>query len=118
MKYSKLANEFEQLSGFKLFEIAMVNDNYLLVDLSIATRKGKSNSVYPIGLYFDFDQRSPDSPYNDLPVFFDGKIKKLSSGNYLYPFDDCFSLDEHLQEIYANVVEGFLVPNNLYKFEE
>jgi len=117
MKYSNLAEQFENMRAIPLFEIAMTDDNYLLVDLSIATRKSKTGSIYPIGINFSFDQRSPDSPYNELAVSFDGCIKG-KHGYYMYPFDNCFSLDAHLQEIYSNIVEGFLIPNNLYNFEE
>lgn len=117
MKYSKLAEQFENMRAMPLFEIAMINDNYLLVNLSVKYKKGKAGSVYPIGLCFDFDQSSLDYPYNQLPVSFDGCITG-KHGYYFYPFDDCFSLDEHLQEIYSNVVEGFLIPNNLLAEQE
>lgn len=117
MKYSKLADQFENMQAMPLFEIAMIDDNYLLVDLSVRYKKSKTGSSYPVGINFSFDQRHPDSPYNELPVSFDGCIKG-KHGFYLYPFDECFSLDEHLQEVYGNIIEGFLIPNNLYNFDE
>lgn len=112
MKYTQLATQFEQMKSVPLFEIAMVNDDYLLVDLSIRYKASKTGSQYPVGIEFKFDQRLPVSPYNELPVSFDGCVTG-KHGYYFYPFDECFSLDEHLQEIYSNVVEGFLIPNNL-----
>jgi hypothetical protein len=117
MKYSKLAEQFENMRCMPLFEIAMINDNYLLVDLSVEYRKSKTGSSYPVGIRFTFDQRSPDSPYALLNVSFDGNVKG-KNGSYLYPFDDCFSLDEHLQEIYGNIMEGFILPNNLYSEQD
>lgn len=117
MKYSRLAEQFEEMKSMPLFEIAMINDDYLLVNLSVKYKASKNGSQYPVGLCFSFDQRNPSAPYNDLPVFFDGKITG-KNGYYFYPFDDCFSLNEHLQEIYSNIIEGFLLPNNLLADEE
>jgi hypothetical protein len=117
MKYSKLAEQFEQSKLLPLFEIPMVNGDYLLVNLSVKYKAGKSGSYYPTGLNFEFDQRIPVAPYKDLPVVFDGCITG-KNGYYFYPFDNSFSIDEHLQEIYNNIVEGFLIANNLYNSEE
>lgn len=117
MKYSKLAEQFASMNKMPLFEIAMVDDEYLLVNLAIKYKASKTGSQYPVGINFSFDQRQPVAPYNNLPVFFDGTITG-KNGYYFYPFDDCFSLDEHLQEIHSNIVEGFLIPNNLLADEE
>lgn len=117
MKYTNLAEQFEQMRSMPLFEIAMINDDYLLVNLSVRYKTSKTGSSYPVGINFSFDQRHPESPYNELPVSFDGCITG-KHGFYFYPFDECFSLDEHLQEIYGNIVEGFLIPNKLYSFDE
>lgn len=116
MKYSELAEQFENMRKMPLFEIAMVNNEYLLVDLSIKYRTSKTGSQYPVGINFSFDQ-CPIAPYNTLPVFFDGKITG-KNGNYLYPFDDCFSLDAHLCAILDNITEGFLIPNNLFPVDQ
>lgn len=117
MKYTHLSEQFETMPAMPLFEIAMISNNYLLVDLSIRYKTSKSGSIYPVGTNFSFDQRHPESPYNELPVSFDGCITG-KHGFYFYPFDECFSLDEHLQEIHSNIVEGFLIPNELYSFDE
>jgi len=54
-------------------------------------------------------------------VSFDKEFKAYFSSNvtehgigFFMPFDDCFTLDEHLQEIYGEIIEGYLIPNNLY----
>lgn len=117
MKYSHLAEQFESMNKMPLFEIAMANDDYLLVELSVRYKASKTGSQYPVGIEFKFDQRSPDNPYNELPVSFYGNVNG-KHGGYFYPFDDCFSLDEHLQEIYSNIIEGFLIPNNLLAIEK
>jgi len=60
---------------------------------------------------FSFDQ-------DNKPCFFDGIITG-DNGFYRYPLDECFeSLDHYLQEIHQNIVEGFLIPNNLDCAEE
>lgn len=117
MKYSKLAEQFETMHKMPLFEIAMIDNEYLLVDLAIKYKTSKTGSQYPAGICFSFDQRQPVAPYNNLPVFFDGKITG-KNGNYFYPFDDCFSLDGHLCAILDNITEGFLIPNNLLPHDQ
>lgn len=61
------------------------------------------------GLEFSFDA-------NDLSCFFDGQI--TGSGNFwLLPYDDCFSLDQHLELIDQNIRDGYIIAHSLDKFE-
>lgn len=61
------------------------------------------------GLQFSFDA-------NDLPCFFDGQI--VGSGNFwMLPYDDCFSLDQHLELIDQNIRDGYIIAHSLDKFE-
>lgn len=54
--------------------------------------------------------------FNDLPCFFDGQI--VGSGNFwLLPYDDCFSLDQHLELIDQNIRDGYIIAHSLDKFE-
>jgi len=81
-----------------MFEILLNNGDYLLVDID-----------YTQGddfISFSFD--------DSLPVFFDGDIKKHGS-NYRVMLDNCFSsLDSYLELIYNNIIEGYIIPNNLW----
>jgi hypothetical protein len=92
-----------------LFEIQISKDDYLLVDLELSDN----------GIRFAFDT-SPLPPYNVLPVSFDGEIERLGEGVYLLPFDSACSdgLDSLLEMIYENIIEGYLIPNNLFYSEE
>ena len=80
-----------------LFEIGLSNGDYLLVDID-----------YTQGddfISFSFD--------DSLPVFFDGEIKK-HGGSYHVMLDDCFNnLDSCLELIYNNILEGYIIPNDL-----
>lgn len=80
------------------FEIEVINGDYLLVDVE-----------YTQGddfITFSFD--------DNLPVFFDGEIKK-HGGSYRVMLDDCFdNLDNYLELIYENILEGYILPNNLW----
>ena len=71
------------------------------------------NIVYKQGddyISFSFD--------DSLPVFFDGEIKK-HGGNYHVMLDDCFdNLDSYLQLIYDNIIEGYIIPNDLLLCED
>ena len=79
------------------FEIELSNGHYLLVDIDYT--QGEDH------ISFSFD--------DSLPVFFDGEIKK-HGGNYHVMLDECFdNLDSYLQLIYDNIIEGYIIPNDL-----
>ena len=85
-----------------MFEIELNNGDYLLVDIYYS----KDNDY----ISFSFD--------DSLPVFFDGEIKK-HGGGYRIMLDDCFdNLDSYLQLIYDNIIEGYIIPNDLLFCEE
>lgn len=80
-----------------LFEIELSNGDYLVVDIDYT----KGNDY----ISFSFD--------DSLPVFFDGEIKKHGS-QYHVMLDECFdNLDSYLQLIYNNIIEGYIIPNDL-----
>lgn len=82
-----------------VMEYELYNGDYLTVEIT-ATETGLQFSA-------DFD---------DLPCFFDGQI--TGSGNYwLLPYDTDFSLDEHLQLIDQNIMDGYIIAHSLDKFE-
>ena len=79
------------------FEIEMINGDYLLVDIDY-----QAGNNY---ISFSFDE--------SLPVFFDGEIKKHGS-QYHVMLDPYFeSLDSYLELIYNNIIEGYIIPNDL-----
>ena len=81
-----------------MFEIELSNSEYLIVDIDYQT-----GDDY---ISFSFD--------DSLPVFFDGDIKK-HGGRYRVMLDDCFNnLDNYLQLIHENILEGYILPNNLW----
>lgn len=85
-----------------MFEIALNNGDYLLVDIDYTQGNGY--------ISFSFD--------DSLPVFFDGEIKK-HGGNYHVMLDPYFeSLDSYLELIYNNIIEGYIIPNDLLLCED
>lgn len=103
-----------------VMEYKMSNGDWLVVDINLpanySRKAGDDNAKWERGecanyLTFSFDQ-------DNKPAFFDGCIKG-DNGEYRYPLDECFdSLDYYLQEINQNIIEGFLIPNNLDCAEE
>ena len=92
-------NEMLDRGVMPYLEYELFNGEFLLVEIQ-ATDKGLEFSFYA----------------NGLPCFFDGQI--VGSGNFwLLPYDDCFSLDEHLQTIDQNITEGYIIAHGLDKFE-
>jgi len=85
-----------------LFEIELNNGDYLIVDID-----------YTQGddfISFSFD--------DSLPVFFDGEIKK-HGGEYHVILDECFdNLNSYLELIYNNILEGYIIPNDLMLCED
>ena len=93
-----LIEQFNNMTCMPMFELEIVNDEYLLVDLSIDEK----------GIYFEFD--------DEKPTCFDGEIVKIQDGVYLMPFEEYEqSLDYYLQGISDNLTEGYLIPNNLMR---
>jgi len=84
------------------FEIELSNGDYLTVDIDY--REGDNY------ISFSFD--------DSLPVFFDGEIKKHGR-EYHVILDECFSsLDSYLELIYNNIIEGYIIPNDLLLCED
>jgi len=85
-----------------LFEIELSNGDYLLVNID-----------YTQGddfISFSFD--------DSLLVYFDGEIKK-HGGGYHVILDECFdNLDSYLELIYNNIIEGYIIPNDLMLCED
>lgn len=92
----ELKEQFENMQCMPLFEFELPDDEWLVVDLSV--------SVDGISFAFDEDNKT---------TWFSDEIEK-EGDSYLLPFDECFSLDEHLQQISEEITEGYLIPNNLY----
>lgn len=85
-----------------LFEIALNNGDYLLVDIDYT-----QGDDY---ISFSFD--------DSLPVWFDGEIKKHGSEYRVILDAYSASLDSYLELIYNNIIEGYIIPNNLLPCEE
>lgn len=93
-------DQFISKGGLFLFEFEMIDDEYLLVELTLTDK----------GILFEADFTKP--------VNFDGEVVAQGNNIFLYPFDYSYELDDldtYLQAISANVNEGYLLPNNLYK---
>jgi hypothetical protein len=85
-----------------MFEIELSNRDYLVVDIDYT-----QGDNY---ISFSFD--------DSLPVFFDGGIKKHGS-QYHVMLDECFNdLDSYLQLIYDNIIDGYIIPNDLLLCED
>ena len=73
------------------------NEGFICVDVSLNDSS----------LSFSFDNGGNDT-------FFSGSIEGERGGCFFnLPVDPDQSLDWHLQEIHTEIVEGFLIPNNL-----
>jgi len=89
-----------------LFEIELSSGDYLIVDIDY--REGDNY------ISFSFPSFDDDS----LPAYFDGEIKKHGS-QYHIMLDECFSsLDSYLELIYNNIIEGYIIPNDLMLCED
>jgi len=88
------------------FEIELSNGDYLIVDIDY--REGDNY------ISFSFPSFDDDS----LPVYFDGEIKK-HGGEYHVILDEYFdNLNSYLELIYENILEGYIIPNNLLLCED
>jgi len=85
-----------------MFEIELNNGDYLIVGIDYT----QGNDY----ISFSFD--------DSLTVFFDGEIKKHGS-QYHVMLDPYFeSLDSYLEIIYNNIIEGYIIHNDLLLCED
>jgi len=85
-----------------MFEIELNNGDYLIVGIDYT----QGNDY----ISFSFD--------DSLTVFFDGEIKKHGS-QYHVMLDPYFeSLDSYLELIYNNIIEGYIIHNDLLLCED
>ena len=86
-----------------VIEYQVSEDDYITVDIELSDDN--------TGLLFSFDK---DPLYN---AYFSGEVVKVLN-NYQITIDEYRDrLDEYLQTIDSNMVEGYLLPNNLYYCE-
>jgi len=103
----KITNEWQAMLSrgtMPLFEFELKNDEYLIVDIELNADKE--------AFIFSFDSM-------DLKTWFSGNVKMVHDCKFSFPLDDYFdNLDYYFQEIYMEVLEGFIIPNNLLPREE
>lgn len=99
---TKISQEWQAMLAcdtMPLFEISLVNGEYLIVDIELLAEKEE--------IRFSFDTYAKE-------VFFSGQIKYCNSCLFALPISEYDeSLDELLQEIHSEVLEGFILPNGL-----
>lgn len=77
-------------------------NDWLLVDIGISDQ----------GVTFSFDSDNKNT-------FFEGEIVQYNDCYFCLPFDEYFKdLDYYLQMINDNIIEGFLLPNDLYYVDD
>ncbi len=99
--YNHLKDQFDRMlkSGIiPVIEEQILIDgelDYLTINIDISEK----------GFIFEFDDR--------FDVSFGGEIKKIGDC-YLLPFDEYFDdIDHYLQMISDNIMDGYILPNNL-----
>ena len=86
-----------------VIEYQISEDDYLIVDIELSDDN--------TGLLFSFDK----DPLYD--THFSGEVVKVLN-NYQLNIDEyCNKLDIYLQQINLEIIEGYLLPNNLYYCE-
>lgn len=85
-----------------IMEYQINKDDWLLVTLNYDDQ----------GITFSFDSM-------EKPVYFDGDVATYNDCYFCIPYDEYFEdLDYYLQAISDNILEGFLLPNDLYFVED
>ena len=86
------------------FEFELAYNDYLIVDIELS-EEGDC-------FIFSFDKdRLCDT-------HFSGEVKHIIANNYQLDIDEyCDKLEVYLQQIYNEIVDGYLLPNGLYYCE-
>ena len=100
-----VSSQWEECSLLKVFEFEIKNqegcEDYLVVNLEIETIENVT------GITFSFDC--------ELEQSFSGEVEKVTDIKYMLPineYEDC--LDIYLEQIYTEIMEGYILPNGLY----
>ena len=90
--------KFIHNGGIPVMEWHLNNGDYFTVDISVNDN----------GVVFEFDDMG-------LPNYFSGDVDCTDGGACLIKHDEAITdLDYYLQEIHDEIIEGFLIPHNLY----
>lgn len=94
------------------FEIELKGGEYLLVDLELCDVPDQANICdVQKEIRFSFDSMN-------LKTWFSGNIRTIHDCKFALPISEYDeSLDELLQEIHSEILEGFILPNRLYPTE-
>jgi hypothetical protein len=97
-------NEMLDRGIIPVMEYDIGGGEYLVVRIGVTDRLNTKHQ----GILFEFDGEGRG-------VSFDGEIEAIGNGVYLLPYSEYFtSLDSYLEMISENIIEGYLIPNNLY----
>ena len=96
---NSIRTEWENMRCFPIFEYKISESDYLVVELSL------SEDNQEIGFSFDSDNKK---------TWFSGDVVTINENCYKITVDPDMSLDEHLQLIDQEMIEGYLLPNGLY----
>ena len=93
-----IKNQFANMRCLPLFEFALPEDEHLIVNISMAKK----------GIEFRFDT-------DGNKTFFGDDVIKTGDGVYLIKCDEYTTdLDSYLEMVDIEIIEGYLIPNNLY----
>lgn len=85
-----------------LFEIELKDDEFLLVDIELFSHFNE--------IRFSFDAMN-------LKSHFSGDVKEYNGCKFSIALNEYDSLDMILEQIYEEVTQGFILPNNLFPLE-
>lgn len=100
----RMRDQWDGMRAIPVLEYELNNGEFLTVNLEYTAA----------GIEFGIDSRD----FFESKIAFSGEIVRpypLNRDRFLLPFDPFFdSLDHYLQQIDGEIVEGFLIPNDLY----
>lgn len=96
---NSIRTEWGNMRCFPVFEYKISETDYLVVELSL------SEDNQEIEFSFDSDNKK---------TWFSGDVTAINNTRYKITVDPDMSLDEHIQLINQEMMEGYLLPNGLY----
>ena len=89
-----------------LFEIPVINDDYMVTNIELVQNK---RCIY---LKFNVDDTLGNERY------FSGDVKRINDWTYkIYVDQYNDNLDHYIEQVYSEVLDGFILPNNLCREE-
>lgn len=102
---AEIRDQWASMTTIPVMEFSLPDGEYLTVELSL------NDNIYNPSIDFEFDT-------DGKSTWFSGEVEGKNGSHRIRITQFSQSLDCLVQDVYGEVLEGFIIPNNLYAEQE